>query len=156
MFLSLLWLKARKEKINREKKNQYYTKDEFILIAGKEKKSFLTESKPSQESKLSIYLKSKLTEKDLKKIDYNSIQNSTRFKLNPLNYKTYDHTIRLSFEITKKNKYKNVRVSTGNYELNKKIKDVFRAYPIDRLNLNEKSKLGKNICLLYTSPSPRD
>jgi len=142
--------KTSKEEITRENKNEYYTKDEFILMMDKEKMSFLKESKPSPESELSIYLKSKLTEKDLKKVNYNNIQNSFSFKTTPLKYKTYDYTIRLSFEINKKNKAWNLRVQTGNSDLNKKIENIFKNYPIEKFNLNEKNKLGKNTVQLFS------
>jgi hypothetical protein len=126
--------------INRERQNRYYTEAEYKLIADVEKNSFQTSATPNETSELSLFLKQNLTSDDLKKINFNQITSSFSYKLNPYKLENYDYTIRLTFEIGKDNKAQNIKIQTGNADFNKQIKNVFKNFPLEKLNLNDKYK----------------
>ncbi|MBD0831613.1 hypothetical protein [Aestuariibaculum sediminum] len=138
------------DRIYMEKKSSYFTKQEYSLISYKEKQLFQNLSKPDEKSDLSQYLAQHITQKDLNKIDFNKIKASYKLNTDPFKSNFFDYTIRLTFQINEKDKYRNVSVNTGNLELNKKIKDIFIHYPLDKLKITNKNRTGINSVQLFT------
>ncbi len=95
-----------------------------------ELESFQDISKPSPNSPLSQYLIKTLGVKYLNRIKFSDKQKANR------------QTIRLRFNIYDNNKIGNFRINTGNIELNKKIIEIFKKYPIEKLGLNHTNSLG--------------
>ncbi|GGA85421.1 hypothetical protein GCM10008015_27710 [Flavobacterium palustre] len=128
------------EAINRERQNRYYTEAEYKLVSELEKNSFQATANPDENNELSLFLKQNLSTQDLKKIDYHKITSSFLFKLNPYKLDNYDYTIRLTFEIGKDNKAQNIKIQTGNADFNKQIKNVFKTFPLEKLNIDTENK----------------
>lgn len=134
----------------REHQNPYYSEEEYKSVANLDKNSFQALANPDENSELSIFLKQNLTPKDLKKIDYSKITSSFLFKLNPYKLDNYDYSIKLTFEIGKENKAQNIKIQTGNTELNKQIQNIFKTFPIEKLNINNNYKSGEISVQLFT------
>lgn len=129
----------REWKVN-ELSNEYYSKSELEDRYISENDVFQTLSKPDENSDLSIYFKNNLPEKLLKKIDYSVIKSSYRYE--NISNKVYNYTIRLTFEIDKKNKASNIHIYTGDNDLNKQIIAIFKNYPLEKLSIDESYKTG--------------
>ncbi|UZO79571.1 hypothetical protein NBT05_11450 [Aquimarina sp. ERC-38] len=144
-------LKTLKEKaVYNGKRNNYYTKESFILVDEAEKKSFESLARPSKQSEISKFFRSRLTRDDLKKINYSRIRSGMDFNNNPFKKKNYDYKIRLNFEVNKFNKISNPIIITGNTEFNRKIGKIFRSIPIEKLNISDINKACKYQIQLFT------
>jgi hypothetical protein len=121
--------------------NPYYTNQEKREEYTKEVNTFQALAQPSEDSDLANYFKIYLEQKHLQKIDFSTIGWSSFYK--HLSNGTHSYTIRLTFEISKTNKATNCRVNTGNKERDKKIIEIFKKYPLEKLGLKETDKLGK-------------
>ncbi|WP_026715114.1 hypothetical protein [Flavobacterium daejeonense] len=128
------------ETIKRERDNRYYTEEEYKLVNDLETTTFKNLANPNETSELSLFLKQNLTSDDLKKINFNQITSSFSYKLNPYKLDNYDYTIRLTFEIGKDNKAQNIKIQTGNADFNKQIKNVFKTFPLEKLNIDTENK----------------
>lgn len=138
------------EAIDRERYNRYYSEKEYKLVSELEMNSFQTIANPDENSELSLFFKQNLSTKDLKKIDFHKITSSFLFKLNPYKLDNYDYTIRLTFEINKDNKAQNIKIQTGDTDLNNQIKKIFKTFPLEKLKLNDKYKSGIISVQLFT------
>lgn len=137
------------DKINKDQRdNPYYSKQEVIDEYINENNEFLSLSKPDVNNDLSNFLKNNLDSDLVKKINFSNIKSSYTYRNLP--NKTYNHSIRLTFEINKNNKAYNFRLDTGNKDLDKHVKDVFKNYPIDKFSLNDTDKIGKISVQLFT------
>ncbi|OXA77868.1 hypothetical protein SAMN05444397_11440 [Flavobacterium aquidurense] len=121
--------------------NPYYTKQEIEDEYVAENNIFQSLSKPNENSDLSNYFKIYLEKGLLRKIDFSEIKSSPYYS--HISNKVYNHTIRLTFEINKKNKATNFRLNTGNKELDKEVIRLFKKYPLEKLSLGENAKTGK-------------
>ncbi|MEZ0184544.1 hypothetical protein AB9T89_20035 [Flavobacterium oncorhynchi] len=121
--------------------NPYFTKQEIEEEYVSENNTFQTLAKPSENSDLANYFKIYLESNLLKKIDFSTIKSSYLYK-NISNSK-FNYTIRLTFEINKKKKPTNFHINTGNKELDRKVIEVFKKYPLEKLALSEVDKHGK-------------
>lgn len=121
--------------------NPYYTKEEKREAYTKEVNTFQALAQPSEDSDLANYFKIYLEKKLLQKIDFSTIKWSSFYKHSSNN--AYSFTIRMTFEISKTNKVTNCRINTGNKERDKKIIEIFKKYPLEKLGLKESDKLGK-------------
>ncbi|MBZ4033709.1 hypothetical protein K6T82_02965 [Flavobacterium sp. 17A] len=121
--------------------NPYYTKEEKREGYAKEVTTFQALAQPTEDSDLANYFKIYLEKKLLQNIDFSTIGWSSFYKHPSKN--AYSYTIRLTFEISKTNKATNCRINTGNKERDRKIIEIFKKYPLEKLGLKESDKLGK-------------
>ncbi|GIZ09185.1 hypothetical protein [Flavobacterium sp. UMI-01] len=129
--------------------NPYYSKKDFVLSDSIERHTFKTLSKPDVNSELSLFFKENLNSQDLERIDYDKIKSLYDFKANPYKLDVYDYTIRFFFDVDKKGKPYNFKVSTGDNVLNKLVKEIFKKFPLEKLKLTEENKLGLNSIQLF-------
>lgn len=130
-----------KDMLERESDNPYYTKKETENEYINENNIFQSLAQPSENSPLADYFKIYLETNLLKKINFSTIKSSYLYK--DISNNKYNYSIRLTFEINKKNKATNFRINTGNKELDRKVIEVFKKYPLEKLVLKESDKLGK-------------
>ncbi len=128
------------ERYKEELKNEYYSKLEFEEEYLNESNEFQSLSKPDINNDLSNFIRENLDTDLLKEIDFNKIFSTHKYQ--NISKKIFDYTIRLTFEIDKNNKAYNFKVVTGNYDLNKKIIEIFKKYPLEKLSINENFKSG--------------
>ncbi|WP_439132556.1 energy transducer TonB [Polaribacter sp.] len=84
---------------------------------------FLTFTKPSPSNDFSVYVKSKLTETDLQLANLNRLHNR----------------LSIFFELDKNEQIINLKTNSRSDHLDKKIKQIFKNYPLENLNfLNKK------------------
>ncbi|MFG4005255.1 hypothetical protein B0A67_23705 [Flavobacterium aquidurense] len=142
-------VKERLKNINEKQiDNPYYSRQELEEEYLLENSVFQALAQPSTESDLANYFKIYLEQNLLKKIDFSKLKTSSYYK--GISNKKYNYTIRLTFEINKKNKAFNFRIHTGDSELDKKVIEIFKNYPLEKLNLNDNAKLGKISIQLFT------
>ncbi|MDX8341344.1 hypothetical protein SLH46_19250 [Draconibacterium sp. IB214405] len=96
-----------------------------------ENESFQIVSQPNPYGELSLYLKENIDPKLLKNITYPQREFCGK-------------TIRLEFQINKRNITSQLRIRTGVEELDDTIKSLFVKFPIEKLHITEANKLGKN------------
>ena len=121
--------------------NPYFTKQEIEEEYANENNTFQALAKPSENSDLANYFKIYLESNLLKKIDFSTIKSSYLYK--KISNNKFNYTIRLTFEINKKKKPTNFRINTGNKELDRKVIEIFKKYPLEKLALSEADKHGK-------------
>ncbi|WP_289661353.1 hypothetical protein [Flavobacterium panacagri] len=121
--------------------NPYYTKKEKEDEYLNENNIFQALAKPSQNSDLANFFKIHLEKKLLKKIDFTSIKDS--YLYDNFSNSKYNYTIRLTFELSKTGKATNCRINTGDKELDRKVIEVFKKFPLEKLGLKESDKSGK-------------
>ena len=121
--------------------NPYYTNEEKRDGYSKEVTTFQALAQPSENSDLANYFKIYLEKKLLQKVDFSTIRWSSFYK--HFSNNAYSYTIRLTFEVSKTNKATNCRINTGDKEIDKKIIEIFKKYPLEKLSLKENDKLGK-------------
>lgn len=142
-------VKERLKNINEKQiDNPYYSRQELEEEYLRENSVFQSLAQPSTESDLANHFKIYLEQNLLKKIDFSKLKTSSYYK--GISNKKYNYTIRLTFEINKKNKAFNFRIHTGDSELDKKVIEIFKKYPLEKLNLNDNAKLGKISVQLFT------
>ncbi|MFB9076350.1 hypothetical protein ACFFLS_19235 [Flavobacterium procerum] len=124
-----------------ESDNPYYTKKEKEDEYLNENNLFQPLAQPDENSDLANFFKIYLEKKMLKKIDFTAIKDS--YLYNNFSNSKYNYTIRLTFELGKTGKATNCRINTGNKELNRKIIEIFKKYPLEKLGLKESDKSGK-------------
>lgn len=134
--------------------NPYYTKQEIENEYIDENNTFQSLAQPSENSPLANYFKIYLETELLKKINFSTIKSSYLYK-NISNNK-YNYTIRLTFEINKKNKATNFHINTGNKELDRKVIEVFKKYPLEKLALKESDKRGKISLQLFARENKKN
>lgn len=100
--------------------------------------SFQFVSKPSPNSHLAKFLAEHIDKKELKTISYTTRKAALK------------KIIRLSFTLTGNGKPTNFRIHTGNDKLNKKLKSLFKTYPLEKLGIKRKNKLGKYSVQLFS------
>lgn len=139
--------KVRTEQINKMKKIQrdnpysYHSKQEIIDEYLRESKEFQSLAQPDENNRLSLFLKANLNPSLLKK-------NSTYFfksdyKNSNISNEIFDYTVRLTFNLNKKNEPYNIKLNTGNRDFNNIIIQIFEKFPIDNYFLNSTTKNGK-------------
>jgi hypothetical protein len=128
--------------------NPYYTKQEIEDEYTNENNTFQALAQPSENSPLADYFKIYLETELLKEINFSTIKSSYLYK--DISNNKYNYSIRLTFEINKKNKATNFRINTGNKELDRKVIEVFKKYPLEKLALKESDKRGKISIQLFT------
>lgn len=103
-----------------------------------EYESFQSISKSNPNSELSNYLKKHINTKDLRRVNFSSKET------------TVEKTIRLTFQISKKNTPRNFRIRTGDRILDDKIKKLFKDFPLEKLGLKKQNRLGKCSVQLFS------
>lgn len=121
--------------------NPYYTKKEKEDKYLNENNTFQALAQPSVNSDLANFFKIYLEKKLLKKIDFTAIKDS--YLYNNFSNSKYNYTIRLTFELSKTSKATNCRINTGNKELDRKVIEIFKKYPLEKLGIKESDKSGK-------------
>lgn len=133
--------KTQKERNYDELNNKYFSKLELEEEYLTESNRFKSLAKPDESSDLSNFIRANLNPKLIENIDFNKIRSFYNDQNIPK--KIFNNTIRLTFEIDENNKARNCIISTGNYDLNKQIKEIFKKYPLEKLSIDESSKSGK-------------
>lgn len=121
--------------------NPYYTQEELQNEYKNEINTFKDLAKPSKNSDLANHFKIYLEKKLLKKIDFSSIKWSTFYK--DVSKNKTDLSVRLTFELSKTGKATNCRINSRDKELEKKIIEVFKKFPLEKLGIKESDKSGK-------------
>jgi hypothetical protein len=93
------------------------------------RQEFSNFTKPDPENQLSVFFKEKLSEDLIQKANLNWFHNR----------------LTISFELDKNNKPFNIKTNARSTEINKKIIDGFKEYPIDNLNFADKSDFNNYI-----------
>ncbi|MBE8728177.1 hypothetical protein [Flavobacterium hungaricum] len=124
-----------------QSENPYYSKEEAQEDYTNEVGTFQALAQPAEDSDLANYFKIYLEKKLLKKIDFSAIKWSSFYK--HLSNNKYNYTIRLTFELSKTGKATNCRINTGNKDVDRKVIEVFKKYPLEKLGLKESDKSGK-------------
>lgn len=133
--------------------NPYFTKQEIEEEYVNENNTFQALAQPAENNDLANYFKIYLESTLLKKIDFSTIKSSYLYK-NISNSK-FNYTIRLTFEINKKKKASNFHINTGNKELNRKVIEIFKNYPLEKLALSEADKRGKISIQLFAKENKK-
>lgn len=141
------------ERNDDELDNEYYSKLELEEEYLTESNMFQSLAKPDENSDLSNFLRANLNPELIENIDFNKIRSLYNYK--NISKKIFDYTIRLTFEINKKNKASNFRIFTGNYDLNKQIIEIFEKYPLEKFSIDESSKSGKISVQLFAKENKK-
>ena len=131
-----------------QSENPYYSQQELEDNYKDEINTFLALAQPSENSDLANHFKIYLEKKLLKKIDFSTIKWSSFYKEISKNKTTL--SVRLTFELSKTGKATNCRINAKDKELEKKIIEVFKKFPLEKLGLKESDKSGKISVQLFT------
>lgn len=121
--------------------DSYYSKEEIISNYISESQEFQSLAKPDTNNELSIFFKTNLNPDVLKK--YSSFFFKSDYKNSNISDKIFDYTVRLTFNLNKKNEPYNFSIHTGNREFNELIIKIFKNYPVEKLTPNDSLKTGR-------------
>ncbi|KAF2330687.1 hypothetical protein [Flavobacterium daemonense] len=130
-----------KNVLQSESDNPYFTREESDAEYQNENNTFQTLAQPSENSDLANFFKIYLEKKLLKKIDFSEVKWSYLYK--DISRSEYNYTIRLTFEISKTGKASGFRIYTGDKDLDRKVIEIFKKYPLEKLALTEADKHGR-------------
>ncbi len=130
-----------KDVLESQSDNPYFTREESDTEYLNENNTFQTLAQPSENSDLANFFKIYLEKKLLKKIDFSEVKWSYLYK--DISRSEYNYTIRLTFEISKTGKASGFKIYTGDKDLDRKIVEIFKKYPLEKLALTEADKSGR-------------